>query len=66
LKVAAMEMADKLSRDAEVEQALAQNLEDEVRAWRAARSQRRSVTASGVPVLRRMQRARRLPQVVWS
>jgi hypothetical protein len=61
-----METTGELPRDAEqIERALAQNLEDEVRSWRAARSLRRSVTASGVPVLRRT-RTRRFPRETWS
>jgi hypothetical protein len=44
---------------APIERPLAQNLQEEARAWRAARARRFSVTASGVPVLRRTQRSHR-------
>jgi hypothetical protein len=48
-----MEMTRELRRDAgEIEQALAQNLRNEVRAWRRARAQRHGVTETGVPVVR--------------
>lgn len=52
-----MEKSSELLREFErVERALAQNLENEVRAWRHGRSLRHSMTASGVPVLRRSTR----------
>ena len=62
-----MEMTSKPPRDAEQsEQALAQNLTNEVLAWRMARSQRYDMTATGVPVLRRNQRKRRVQPEAWS
>ena len=56
-----MEMIRELPRDTEhIERGLAQHLMDEVPAWRRARSQRYGLTATGVPVVRRTQRPRRL------